>query len=476
MMNRLASLLLFVFALCAFGGQIVRKDIVDIEKGVIVSVGGSVLYDNKHNSVERLPYSPIESGDSTKGVLYHIDDTFSCVPAARDEKYFGNNYVRIALISLNTCSIKSQIEQAILDGSKGAVVYNVSSSVDKMEKKFKTELVDYTPKIPVFMISENAGSFLRRQLLETALENNFKTKDDKMKYLFVTLMSDENAKSGEQKKSSSWKTIMIIFFILVSGSLLYLIVNHLRKKGNKYNDLAQEKFTGFGLQKQRTLSISALKKLELKRITEKDVAKQSARSASVSSMLISTKFKKGGRLESKVLDGLKGITMCSMCVDDFVVGSELRKLPCGHKFHSSCVDPWLLKHSALCPICKYDTRSVLGPEYSENLRSFDEISLVDIRKNSYSHKKSLNEQQDKGVVSKFKDAFKTAKNMISRNNQNESKTNLPERTASFQRPKFNKNSRSIKVNEPILHLSIHSSDLHMDDPRISPETSSSNRK
>merc|ERR1712154_499033 len=43
---------------------------------------------------------------------------------------------------------------------------------------------------------------------------------------------------------------------------------------------------------------------------------------------------------------------CAICLDDFGHGEELRLLPCGHAFHRQCVDPWLLKQSELCPMCK----------------------------------------------------------------------------------------------------------------------------
>ncbi|UNI23934.1 hypothetical protein JDV02_009724 [Purpureocillium takamizusanense] len=41
---------------------------------------------------------------------------------------------------------------------------------------------------------------------------------------------------------------------------------------------------------------------------------------------------------------------CSICTESFLVGARLRKLPCGHRFHTDCVDPWLLDRSATCPI------------------------------------------------------------------------------------------------------------------------------
>ena len=44
-----------------------------------------------------------------------------------------------------------------------------------------------------------------------------------------------------------------------------------------------------------------------------------------------------------------GLT-CSVCTDDFVKGQSLRVLPCDHKFHPECIDPWLLNVSGTCPL------------------------------------------------------------------------------------------------------------------------------
>ncbi|KAL5322355.1 hypothetical protein ACEPPN_010328 [Leptodophora sp. 'Broadleaf-Isolate-01'] len=45
---------------------------------------------------------------------------------------------------------------------------------------------------------------------------------------------------------------------------------------------------------------------------------------------------------------------CSICISDFSNNEEVRVLPCNHRFHPECIDPWLLNISGTCPICRYD--------------------------------------------------------------------------------------------------------------------------
>lgn len=42
--------------------------------------------------------------------------------------------------------------------------------------------------------------------------------------------------------------------------------------------------------------------------------------------------------------------VCSICTEDFTVGEDVRVLPCDHKFHPPCIDPWLINVSGTCPL------------------------------------------------------------------------------------------------------------------------------
>ncbi|KAF3958373.1 hypothetical protein CMV_016719 [Castanea mollissima] len=42
---------------------------------------------------------------------------------------------------------------------------------------------------------------------------------------------------------------------------------------------------------------------------------------------------------------------CSICLETFVEGDALTRLPCSHRFHSACLDPWV-RTCGDCPYCR----------------------------------------------------------------------------------------------------------------------------
>lgn len=42
---------------------------------------------------------------------------------------------------------------------------------------------------------------------------------------------------------------------------------------------------------------------------------------------------------------------CSVCMEDYILGETVTKLPCEHLFHKDCIVPWLELHGT-CPVCR----------------------------------------------------------------------------------------------------------------------------
>ncbi|KAI8573399.1 hypothetical protein RHMOL_Rhmol01G0274300 [Rhododendron molle] len=58
-----------------------------------------------------------------------------------------------------------------------------------------------------------------------------------------------------------------------------------------------------------------------------------------------------GVLPEVVYKGEDGKEKCSICLEEFVVGSRVARLTCSHLYHGDCVLKWL-KRSNACPLCR----------------------------------------------------------------------------------------------------------------------------
>ncbi|EJW04838.1 hypothetical protein EDEG_00975 [Edhazardia aedis USNM 41457] len=49
---------------------------------------------------------------------------------------------------------------------------------------------------------------------------------------------------------------------------------------------------------------------------------------------------------------LKANNSCLICFDEYLANDMVRLLACDHFFHVACIDPWLTRKCARCPLCR----------------------------------------------------------------------------------------------------------------------------
>jgi len=57
-------------------------------------------------------------------------------------------------------------------------------------------------------------------------------------------------------------------------------------------------------------------------------------------------------------------TSCAVCLSDFEWDEMVRRLPCGHSFHRTCIDKWL-RRNKVCPLCLQDIETLPPPAKSK---------------------------------------------------------------------------------------------------------------
>ena len=75
-------------------------------------------------------------------------------------------------------------------------------------------------------------------------------------------------------------------------------------------------------------------------VAASDPAAAATVAASLSELSLSSSRSRSSRLSGQ---------QCSICLEDLSAGERVRRLPCGHIFHASCVDEWLTRRSNVCP-------------------------------------------------------------------------------------------------------------------------------
>lgn len=57
-----------------------------------------------------------------------------------------------------------------------------------------------------------------------------------------------------------------------------------------------------------------------------------------------------GGLPERVLSPGHEPAACAVCIEEMVAEDKVRTLGCGHAYHATCVDPWLIAQQT-CPLC-----------------------------------------------------------------------------------------------------------------------------
>ncbi|KAJ1950367.1 hypothetical protein EC988_004414 [Linderina pennispora] len=370
----------------------IRKDVVEIENDTVVLVDATSTIDSSAGRIEYLAFSSPSTPDGTKGVVYALADIPKCKPEKRDEAYLAAAYIRIALLSdqLN-CPIEIQIAQAQFDGAVGAIVYNTSMGVQDLGAFLSARLIKERPLIPLMLTDRNYGTILRSEI-DSLQDEAMYDPIGRTRAIFASLYGDE-----EGDKLTGWEISLITLVVILALCFCTSLTFHVSSSRRRRAAHAQRDESAAGLNKQiQTLPACALDRLALREVTEQDVQVLSECAAPLASMLSAdiaytvrsrpttncshasqhaakcSEAEKQGSIadaasektcENEVDEAdsiLKGcISTCIVCIDDFVVGSRMRILPCGHNYHIECIDPWLTSKSSLCPLCKYDTRDVL---------------------------------------------------------------------------------------------------------------------
>ncbi|KAI8824062.1 uncharacterized protein EV422DRAFT_576542 [Fimicolochytrium jonesii] len=316
------------------------------------------------------------------------------------------------LLPRGSCPFDTKVRHAQTAGFAGAIIYNVASSAHP-DALIKMQTVDGQPaedvSIPALFVTSRDGGLLREAAQETAVGGvkvvGVTAVPAMIEYSAPDKVFTQHAtKAGENRKSNvgseptpnnhytpdtappprhyphDWDGFNPTFWgdAFVSAACLILGALGAMAVGASLVLLHNRMFDALGIdyrvggsgQTTRNLARVVIShdgemmveriKLPLRVLTAVDV--QMAKEGLGGEFLASNMEKgdagddgAGEKSEKeKEKEGRRPISTdcCAICIDNFGVGCRVRELPCRHCFHDTCIDPWLLHHALLCPVCK----------------------------------------------------------------------------------------------------------------------------
>ncbi|KAJ2376657.1 hypothetical protein H4S02_007865 [Coemansia sp. RSA 2611] len=388
---KLVALVATIFAQCAQGLHL-RKDLVEVENDAIVLVHATAVVDGSSGRIVRLPNSPAGQADGSKGLVYILPDLAGCTPIERSAAYLTASYIRVALIDDDgVCPMEAKVKQAQYDGAVGALVYNMTMSAADMSSFLGHRMAATKPAIPIVAVDNDYGETLRLEVMSLREEAAI-SESGRYRAIFASIYPDEDA-----ERLSGWEISLISLVVILALCFCTSLAFHVSSSRRRLERAGRRGTTDSTSKYIQTLPSCALDRLMLRTVTEADVLVLSEHTTPLDAILNPS-------------------ATCIVCIDDFIVGSKMRILPCGHNYHIECIDPWLTTKSSLCPLCKYDTREVLtdlerslsGPRILANRQAFghaiDSSSLYNDSENSSFMAESRSHISLAGVLNGIKNA------------------------------------------------------------------------
>ena len=142
---------------------------------------------------------------------------------------------------------------------------------------------------------------------------------------------------------------------------------------------------------------------------------------------------------------------CSICLESFILTSDIYTTPCGHVFHYECIRKWLERGNPNCSLCRQncDINEITRLHFSENEAALEENYVyTQLESENLKLQKEVNESKARELIANKKSTQLESENLRLRKEINESKA----RELEANKESTQCQSRELKANQECFHL------------------------
>ncbi|KAI8089625.1 uncharacterized protein BX664DRAFT_386085 [Halteromyces radiatus] len=331
-------------------------------------------YDKNLITADNTP-SPIESG--LQGLLY--DRGLSCsstvtntLPFPLHDSAWKDNLTRIALIRLGGCLLMEKLKYAQSDGANAVIVYEDASLTledingeNSMNPSSRMHVDPNTIFIPTYYVDHTTGMELYERLENLTHWDNktSSTMTELVDSIPSHVVTRVTLYPDQKPFLEPWQFALIVIGVVFFTTLMIVlgVQCHLCRIARKQRQQRRRRRRQQSMDDGQTLGDDDeepqesfwLQLLSATTIEDDPVNEGSSHQRH--------EKKQRYRLHPSVLDILptrywdgtteKDMDQCVICLESFELDNLLRILPCGHEYHQDCIDIWLTKKNACCPLC-----------------------------------------------------------------------------------------------------------------------------
>ncbi|KAI9244878.1 hypothetical protein EDC94DRAFT_629150 [Helicostylum pulchrum] len=353
-------------------GYSIKEEVILVNEETAINYSTAKRYGDRYfqSSVYHIDNTPNVPNQGLQGVLYDLGEACMTDPNVIPVPNFinHNNISKIALIQqTQNCFLADKLNFAQLDGASGVIIFNNGTTNDGSSVNYRgMGIMPGIVTVPAYYIDASSGLILLKDL-----ENVFKINSDNARNETVIRVTLSPAM---KPALDHWQFALVVIGVMVISSIIVISVlqcHMWRIAQNSASSMTTNENEILTADEQRQLAMdddfwrgiigqppqpllvrTKRKRQSLDQALVNLLPTRVYKSREQRKEMYSEKKETSSNVSVDSFGTLCELSSCVICLDNFEPGNILRRLPCNHEYHRDCIDIWLTKKCASCPLCQ----------------------------------------------------------------------------------------------------------------------------